>query len=88
MHDQVFPYWNTYFGQEGWLIRPEIYGRYDIPKQKRLIELIRAQMNFGLFYLSCEELLDLIPDLMDIGSDIINPQVSVRGMHTIAMIKS
>ena len=80
---QVFTYWDDVCGQNGWLIRPELYRKYVKPKQKRLVDAIRAKTQAKLFYHGCGAVYDLIPDLIEIGFDIINPvQVSARGMDT------
>jgi len=80
---QVFTYWDDVCGQNGWLIKPEIYEKYIKPKHKRLVEAIRAKSDVKLFYHGCGAVFDLIPHLIDIGFDIINPvQVSARGMST------
>jgi len=80
---QVFTYWDDVAGQNGWLIRPELYRKLIKPKQKRLVEAIKSKTNAKLFYHSCGATRDLIPDLIDIGFDILNPvQVSAKGMDT------
>ena len=80
---QVFTYWDDIAGQNGWLIRPELYRKMIKPKQKRLVEAIKKKTEAKLFYHSCGATRDLIPDLIDIGFDILNPvQVSARGMDT------
>ena len=83
---QVFTYWDDVAGQNGWLIRPELYRKLIKPKQKRLVEAIKRKTDAKLFYHSCGATRDLIPDLIDIGFDILNPvQVSARGMDTKAL---
>ncbi len=80
---QVFTYWDDVAGQNGWLIRPEMYRKMIKPKQKRLVEAIKKKTNAKLFYHSCGATRDLIPDLIEIGFDILNPvQVSAKGMDT------
>jgi uroporphyrinogen decarboxylase len=80
---QVFTYWDDIAGQNGWLIRPEMYRKMIKPKQKRLVEAIKRKTEAKLFYHSCGATRDLIPDLIDIGFDILNPvQVSAKGMDT------
>jgi uroporphyrinogen decarboxylase len=80
---QVFTYWDDVAGQNGWLIRPELYRKMIKPKQKRLVEAIRKKTSAKLFYHSCGATRDLIPDLIEIGFDILNPvQVSAKGMDT------
>ncbi len=80
---QVFTFWDDVCGQDGWLIRPEIYVKMIKPKQRRLVEAIKKKTDARLFYHSCGATFDLIPHLIDIGFDILNPvQVSARGMDT------
>ncbi|HTP01506.1 MAG TPA: uroporphyrinogen decarboxylase family protein, partial [Anaerolineales bacterium] len=80
---QVFTYWDDVAGQNGWLINPALYRRVIKPKQRRLVEAIKRKTGAKLFYHSCGASRDLIPDLIDIGFDILNPvQVSAKGMDT------
>jgi uroporphyrinogen decarboxylase len=80
---QVFTYWDDLAGQNGWIINPELYRKMVKPKQKRLVEAIKKKTNAKLFYHSCGATRGLIPDLMEIGFDILNPvQVSAKGMNT------
>ncbi len=83
---QVFTYWDDVAGQNGWLIKPELYRQMIKPKQKRLVEAIKKKTDAKLFYHCCGAARDLIPDLIDIGFDILNPvQVSAKGMDTKAL---
>ena len=53
------------------------------PKQKRLIEAIKAKTDAKFFYHGCGAIAEQIPDLIDIGVDIVNPvQVSAAGMDS------
>jgi uroporphyrinogen decarboxylase len=80
---QVFTYWDDVAGQNDWLIRPDLYRKVIKPKQKRLVDAIKKKTNAKLFYHSCGASRDLIPDLIEIGFDILNPvQVSAKGMDT------
>ncbi len=80
---QVFNYWDDVASQNGWLIRPELYRKRIKPLQKRLVEAIKKKTDAKLFYHSCGATFDLIPDLIEIGFDILNPvQVSAKGMDT------
>jgi uroporphyrinogen decarboxylase len=79
----VFTFWDDVCGQDGWLIRPDLYRKLIKPKQRRLVEAIKKKTEAKLFYHSCGATFDLIPDLIEIGFDILNPvQVSARGMDT------
>lgn len=80
---QVFTYWDDVCGQDGWLIKPDLYKRMIKPKQRRLIEAIKKKTDAKVFYHSCGAAYDLIPHLIEIGIDIVNPvQVSAKGMDT------
>ncbi|HET7377548.1 MAG TPA: uroporphyrinogen decarboxylase family protein [Anaerolineae bacterium] len=80
---QVFTFWDDLAGQNGWLIRPELYRKLIKPKQRRLIEAIKQKTKAKVFYHSCGATRELIPDLIDLGFDILNPvQVSAKGMDT------
>ncbi len=80
---QVFTFWDDVTSQTGWLIKPELYRKLIKPKQKRLVEAIKKKTNAKLFFHCCGAARGLIPDLIDLGFDILNPvQVSARGMDT------
>ena len=80
---QVFTYWDDVCTQNGWMIRPEIYRGTIKPLQRRLVEAIKKKTDAKLYYHCCGAAFDLIPDLIDLGFDIVNPvQVSARGMDT------
>jgi uroporphyrinogen decarboxylase len=80
---QVFTYWDDVCGQNGWLIAPDVYRKMVKPKQRRLVEAIKRKTEAKIYYHSCGAVFDLIPDLIELGFDILNPvQVSARGMDT------
>jgi uroporphyrinogen decarboxylase len=80
---QVFTYWDDLAGQNGWIISPETYRKLVKPKQKRLVEAIKKKTDARLFFHCCGAARGLIPDLIEIGFDILNPvQVSAKGMNT------
>jgi uroporphyrinogen decarboxylase len=80
---QVFTYWDDINTQTGWMIRPDTYRELIKPKQRRLVEAIKKKTDARLFFHACGAAFDLIPDLIDVGFDIINPvQVSAKGMDT------
>ena len=79
----VFTFWDDVCGQDGWLISPDLYRRMIKPKQRRLVEAIKKKTDAKIFYHSCGATAGLIPDLIDLGFDILNPvQVSARDMDT------
>jgi len=80
---QVFTFWDDLAGQNGWLINPDLYRKVIKPKHKRLVEAIKKNTDAKLFYHSCGATRALIPDLIEIGFDILNPiQVSAKDMNT------
>ena len=80
---QVFTYWDDVNTQDGWMIRPELYQKMIKPKERRLVEAIKKKTDAKIFFHGCGATFDLIPDLIDLGFDILNPvHVSARGMDT------
>ena len=80
---QVFVYYDDLNSQNGWMINPETYRKMIKPKQRRLVDAIKKKTSAKLFFHACGAVFDLIPDLIDLGFDILNPvQVSARGMDT------
>lgn len=80
---QVFTYWDDLNTQTNWLISPDIYCKMIKPKQRRLVEAIRSKTEAKLFFHGCGAVFELIPHLIDLGFDIVNPvQVSAAGMDT------
>jgi uroporphyrinogen decarboxylase len=68
-------------GQTGPLIAPALYRRLIKPRWARVIQTIKARTQAKIFYHSCGAVAEFIPDLIEIGVDILNPvQVSARGM--------
>lgn len=79
----VFCYWDDLAGQDGWLISPQVYRKMIQPKQRRLVEAMKRKTDAKIYYHCCGAVSDVIPDLIDVGFDILNPvQVSARGMDT------
>jgi uroporphyrinogen decarboxylase len=84
----VFVYWDDLCSQQGWLIRPDIYISRIKPLQRRLVEAVKSRTKAKLFYHGDGSVADLIPHLIEIGFDIINPvQVSARGMEDTRRLK-
>ena len=79
----VFTFWDDVCTQDGWMISPELYVSLVKPRQRRLFEAIKRKTGAKLFYHGCGAVFDLVPHLIDIGVDILNPvQVSARGMDS------
>jgi uroporphyrinogen decarboxylase len=62
-------------------ISPQMYRRFFKPRHKQIYEEVRRRKGVHLFLHSCGSIVDLLPDLIEIGVEIINPvQTSARGM--------
>ncbi len=69
--------------QNGPLIDPRTYRRVIEPRQKRIIETIKAHTSAKVLYHSCGSLGWALPDLIAMGVDAVNPvQVSAAHMDT------
>ncbi len=70
-------------GQNGLLISPRSYRRLLKPIHKQLCDFIHSHSNAKVFMHSCGAIRQVIPDLIEVGVDIINPvQVSAAGMDS------
>ena len=73
-------------GQFDLLISPEIYRQVVKPRHKKIMDFIKARSDAKIFFHSCGAIRGIIPDMIDIGIDIINPvQVSATGMESSAL---
>lgn len=70
-------------GQSGPLVNPALWRRLIKPRQARILATIRKHTGAKIFYHSCGALDEFIPDLIEIGVEILNPvQVSAAGMDS------
>jgi uroporphyrinogen decarboxylase len=68
-------------GQDRTLFAPATYRALVKPLQRELFAFIRARTDARIFFHTCGAVRELIPDLIEIGVDILNPvQVSAAGM--------
>jgi uroporphyrinogen decarboxylase len=58
--------------QRGLLLSPQIFRAFFQPRYRRLIELYKSKDCIVSFH-SCGNILELVPDLIDLGIDILNP---------------
>jgi uroporphyrinogen decarboxylase len=74
---------DDFAGQHGMLISPRTYRKLAKPRHKELFDFIHKRSNAKIFFHSCGSIRPVIPDLIEIGCDIINPvQVSADGMDS------
>jgi uroporphyrinogen decarboxylase len=68
-------------GQHGPLFSPAFYRRVVRPRQERVIRTIKAHTNAKIWYHTCGNCVEYIPDFVEMGIDALNPvQISARGM--------
>ncbi|MHC4742316.1 MAG: uroporphyrinogen decarboxylase family protein [Planctomycetota bacterium] len=68
-------------GQSGPLFSPDFYRKIVKPRQKRLVQHIKSLTSAKIWYHTCGSVVQLIPDLLDNGIDILNPvQISAHNM--------
>jgi uroporphyrinogen decarboxylase len=70
--------------QQGLLISPEMYREFIKPREKKLFEFIKRKApGVKILFHSCGSVYDIIPDLIEIGVDILNPvQVTAASMDS------
>jgi len=74
--------------QQGPMISPALYRRRIKPRQKRIINAIKAHTDAKILYHGCGATRVFLPDLIEIGVDIFNPvQVQAQGMGDTAALK-
>lgn len=72
----------------GLLISPVMYRRFLKPRQKELFAFIKAHTRASMFLHSCGAIYDLIPDLIEVGVEILNPiQLSASSMGDTRRLK-
>jgi uroporphyrinogen decarboxylase len=69
--------------QNSLLVSPRMYRKFIKPYQKELFDFIHARTEAKIWFHSCGSIVKLIPDLIEIGVDLLNPvQVSAKDMDT------
>lgn len=68
-------------GQHGPLFSPKFYREVVRPRQQRVIDTIKKHTQAKIWYHTCGNCSQYIPDLIEMGVDILNPvQISANGM--------
>ncbi len=74
--------------QDGPMISPAMYRRLVKPRHARIVETIKARTKAKVMLHSCGSVAAFIPDIIEIGVDILNPiQVSAAGLGDTAELK-
>jgi uroporphyrinogen decarboxylase len=75
-------------GQSGLLVSPLMFKQMIKPYIKSYLEIVKSGTDAKINLHSCGAIQDILPDLIEIGVDIINPvQVSAAGMDPAALKK-
>lgn len=71
------------FGMQDRLqISPSLYREVFKPRERKMWDFVRENSDWKTFLHSCGSIYDILPDLIDIDLDIINPvQISAKGME-------
>jgi uroporphyrinogen decarboxylase len=68
-------------GQQGPLFSPNFYRKVVRPRQQRVIDIIKKRTEARIWYHTCGDCSPYIPDLIEMGVDILNPvQISTKGL--------
>jgi uroporphyrinogen decarboxylase len=68
-------------GQHGPLFSPAFYRKVVRPRQQRVIDTVKEHTNARIWYHTCGNCVEYIPDLIEMGINALNPvQISARGM--------
>lgn len=80
----VVMYADDYAGQDSLLMSMAMFRRYFKPRYRAIFDMVRAKApHVKIFFHSCGAIHDLIPELIEVGVDIVNPvQVSAANMDT------
>jgi len=92
--DEVGPYIQIItFGddlalQDGPMMSPAMFHRLIKPRLRRVFDFIRSKCSAKLWFHTDGAVVSLIPDLIDLGIDILNPvQVTAKGMDDTGYLK-
>ena len=69
--------------QTGPMLRPEMFRELVKPRYRRVMDVIKKRTKASVYFHTCGSVRWLIPDLIDVGIDVLNPvQVSAAEMDT------
>lgn len=74
---------DDYGGQHGLLISPDTWRKLFKPRLRQLFDFIKRKADVFIFFHSCGSICEIIPDLIEVGVDALNPiQVAAANMDT------
>jgi len=72
---------DDYGGQSNLLISPDVFKNVFKPRMKKIIKHVKDNSDYKIFFHCDGAIYDIIPDLTEIGVDILNPvQLTAEGM--------
>lgn len=78
---------DDYGTQDGLFMKPETWRKFFKPALRIITDLVH-KYGLKVFHHSCGSIRELIPELIDIGIDVLNPiQVRARGMNPLELKK-
>ncbi len=69
----VFAMYADFGTQRGELIAPDVFKRSIVPAYHRVFDWIHAHTHWKVFFHSCGSIYRLIPHIIEMGADILNP---------------
>jgi uroporphyrinogen decarboxylase len=84
----VIQLWGDFGGQDGPYTSPDFIRNTVLPRDREIIQLIKDKSDAKIMWHSCGSVYEFVPDLIDMGIDILNPvQVSARDMEDTGRLK-
>ncbi len=81
--DVVYAFADDLGTQNSIWLSPDTYRKVIKPYHRRIVDFIRKRTSAKIVYHSCGNVTPFIPDLLEIGIDVLSPvQVSAKGMDT------
>lgn len=85
---QVVVYWDDLATQDSLLVSPDTYRALIKLRHKKLFDLVHSKTQAKLFFHTDGAIWSLIPDLIEVGVDILQPvQVGAKGMGDTGKLK-
>jgi len=77
----LYGIWDDFAMQDGLMLPPDLWRKYYKPWDRKIIEVAKKYNLFVCFHI-CGNCTDVIPDLIEMGVDILDPvQVSAKNME-------
>ncbi len=85
---QIIQMGDDFGSQNALQISPRLYREVFKPRQKIIYDAVRKKSGLRIFLHSCGAIADIIPDLIELGVEAINPvQTSAHGMDPVRLKK-